>query len=357
MSSAGEQLARLLALVPWLRAHPGVDPERAAEEFGITTDQLEADLNLLIVCGIPGGQHGQLFDIEFWADDPDEAATGTDNVDADASGLVRLGPSITVHDAQSLDRPMRLGQNEAVSLQLGLNLLRTLPGGFDRDRLDALAARLEAVAGDAWAGAEGVVTLEPLAEPDTEVVSTIEAALSQGKRLDLTYLVPSRDEVTARQVDPVRLALVDGRQYLVAWCRSAQDWRHFRVDRIVSAAVSAERVEAHAHAVAQAPAQVSYQPDAQALSVVLEVAPSARWITEYAVVDRLEAPSATGVARVELSTASLDWVAQLVLRAGGGAVVIHPPELAAIVARRAQTTAQAQRSGQPVQASAAADSA
>jgi proteasome accessory factor C len=343
MSSAGEQLARLLALVPWLRAHPGVSPQEVADEFGISTEQLEADLNLLIVCGMPGGQHGDLFDIEFWAGE----ANDTEDSDQDDDGPVRLGTSITVHDAQNLDRPMRLRPDEAVSLLLGLNLLKALPGRFDRDRLEALSARLEAVAGDALAAVDGAVTVAPLSQPDPELQATLEGALSRGHRLDLDYLVPSRDEVTTRQVDPVRLALVDGRQYLIAWCRSAQDWRHFRVDRIVRATETEAPTEPHEHDVTTPPARVSYTPDADAHRVVLDLTPAGRWIAEYAVVDHVTEPSTPGVTRVELSTASLPWVAQLVLRSGGGARVVEPVELADLVVARANAALTAQQAGEP----------
>jgi proteasome accessory factor C len=342
MTSAGDQLARLLALVPWLRAHPGVDPQQVADEFGITTEQLEADLNLLIVCGIPGGQHGELFDIEFWADDADD----TDGDDLD-EGPVRLGTSITVHDAQSLERPMRLRPDEAVSLQLGLNLLKALPGRFDRDRLDALSARLESVAGDALALVEGAVNVAAVAEPDETLLTTLEGAITRRHRIDLEYLVPSRDEVTNRQVDPVRLALMDGRQYLVAWCRSAEDWRHFRVDRIVRATENSASVESHDDGAVTSPPRLAYVPESDALTVTLDLAPGGRWIAEYAVVDHIDEGLQPGSIRVQLSTASLPWVAQWVLRAGGHAEVVDPPALAELVASRATAALAAQRSGQP----------
>ena len=48
-------LSRLLDMVPWLLAHQGVPLEDAAAEFGVSTDQLVADLELLFVCGTPAG--------------------------------------------------------------------------------------------------------------------------------------------------------------------------------------------------------------------------------------------------------------------------------------------------------------
>ena len=56
--SATSRLSRLLDMVPWLLAHQGVPLEEAAAEFGVSTDQLVADLELLFVCGTPGRDAG-----------------------------------------------------------------------------------------------------------------------------------------------------------------------------------------------------------------------------------------------------------------------------------------------------------
>lgn len=52
--TAATRLSRLLALVPWLLANDGVTLAHAAEHFGVSAEQLEKDLFLLIVSGFPG---------------------------------------------------------------------------------------------------------------------------------------------------------------------------------------------------------------------------------------------------------------------------------------------------------------
>jgi proteasome accessory factor C len=329
MSTAGEQLARLLALVPWLRARPGVAPQVVAEEFGITLEQLEADLNLLIVCGVPGGQHGELFDIEFWSEDDDETAD-----------RIRLGPAITVHDAQNLDRPMRLGPDEAISLLLGLRLLGELPGIVDRERIAALSARLEAVAGDALAEVEGSVRIGGIDTVDPAVLQAVEQSLAQRRQLDIEYLVPSRDEITTRTVDPERVVLIDGHRYLLAWCTTAQDRRHFRVDRIVRATVSDSVAVEHPQD-SRTDTRPAYKADPDDVRATLLLQPEARWIVEYAVVESvIENPD--GSSTVTLSTGSIAWLARLVLRAAGSAKVLEPPALTKAVLDLAAEAAQAQ---------------
>ncbi len=49
--TATARLARLLTMVPWLLNRQGIDVQQAADDLGVSVDQLEADLNLLFLCG------------------------------------------------------------------------------------------------------------------------------------------------------------------------------------------------------------------------------------------------------------------------------------------------------------------
>ena len=56
-------------------------------------------------------------------------------------------------------------------------------------------------------------------------------------RCTCRYYVPGRDETTERDVDPMRLLLVEGRSYLEAWCRRVEGVRLFRLDRVAEVAL------------------------------------------------------------------------------------------------------------------------
>ena len=53
--TAPDQVARLLALVPYLLAHGEVRLDDAAAHFGTDADQIEKDLRLLFMTGVPRG--------------------------------------------------------------------------------------------------------------------------------------------------------------------------------------------------------------------------------------------------------------------------------------------------------------
>ncbi len=204
------QFARLLALVPWLAANSGVSVADAAAHFGITADQLMADLGSVITSG---ADDWTLFDIQYWED----------------------GGGIEVIDALDLDVPLTLTPDEGFALIVALNALAAVPGGADSGELASVTAKLAAALGR-HAPAPGALAVR--VDLPEEVVGPVERALAAGRAVDLTYLGAVRDEVTHRVVDPLGVVVVDGYGYLRGYCRSAGGLRMFRVDRVRAIEVS-----------------------------------------------------------------------------------------------------------------------
>jgi proteasome accessory factor C len=159
-------------------------------------------------------------------------------------------------------------------------------------------------------------------------------ALDRRRALHIRYYTPARDTISQRTVDPMRLLLVEGRSYLEAWCRSVEDVRLFRLDRIEHVTTLDEPAMPPPQA---RPADVSgglfrAQPDQQV--AVLTLAPDARWVAEYYPVDEL-IEGEGGAATVRMRYAETEWMVRLVLGLGADVVVRNPPELAEAVAQRA----------------------
>lgn len=302
MSSASDQLARLLTLIPWLVTHPGVSKESAAETFGITVDQLERDLELA-ACAEVGRDTLASLDIDYWDDE------------------------ITVLDAQTVDRPMQLRVDEAVTLLVGLRALAAVPGLADRDVVDQALAKVE----EAIGSAAGTITdAAPRGGGErAQVTATVQEALRSGHRVRLEYWTPARDEVTAREVDPMRLVAVGTAGYLQGWCHAVEAVRTFRLDRVVSAEIldepSSPPPQASLSDVAQAGGPWTAGPED--VLVTLDLAPHARWVVDYHPVESA-VDNADGGLRVALRTPELAWARRLVMRLAGGATVVAPVELA-----------------------------
>src|SRR5260370_36704784 len=60
---AGSRLRRILALIPWILTHPGVTISDLAHRFDIPERDVEADLELLPMCGLPPYTADRLIDV------------------------------------------------------------------------------------------------------------------------------------------------------------------------------------------------------------------------------------------------------------------------------------------------------
>ncbi|MCP2342607.1 helix-turn-helix transcriptional regulator [Actinomadura rupiterrae] len=298
------RLARLLALVPYVVNRDAVALDEAAAAFGVTEKQLIDDLNML-------------WCVELRAPDP-----------YCPIDLSYEGGEITVTEAESIARPLRLKADEAAALLVALRMLAGLPELHDRDALSRLIAKLEAAAGAA-AQAAGKVAVE-VVETRGDTLARLRAAVGGRRRVHLTYYVPTRDENTERDVDPMRLLVVEGTTYLEGWCRRAEAVRLFRLDRITDLAVldvpadvpdEAEPIDVDAGL---------FRPSPQDEAVTLELTPRGRWVA-----DSYPCESVTelgeGRLRVVLRTPDTRWVRALALRLGDQGRVVAPAALAGAV--------------------------
>ncbi|MEB3367158.1 helix-turn-helix transcriptional regulator [Saccharopolyspora mangrovi] len=309
MTSATQRLPRLLALVPYLLSRPGIPIADAAADFGVTPQQLRKDLELLWMCGLPGYGPGDLIDLSFDSD------------------------SITVTYDAGMRRPLRLTASEATSLLVALRALAETPGVPDSDAVQRTLAKVENAVGKARPSGV-VIGLGAEEAVDPDVRRSVQSAATGGKALRIRYYTASRDEISERTVDPMRLLLVDGRSYLEAWCRSARGVRMFRLDRIDDARQLDEPAQPPSEA---EPTDVSaglFQPAPDQRVAELELEPDVRWVAEYYQVDEVtELPG--GRARVRMRYADHAWMARLLLGLGGQATVLSPAELGSDVRQRA----------------------
>lgn len=307
------QLSRLLALIPWLLARPGVGVEETAREFGVTPAQLRKDLELAFLCGLPGHMPDDLIDVQL------------------------DGDRIVVSNADTIARPLRLRPDEAIALLVGLHTLAAVPGLHARGALDRATAKLERAAGDA---ADAVRRITVSVEADPELAGVLASAVADGHRVRLRYYVPARDEVTDREVDPMRLLVVDGRAYLEGWCHLAEDVRLFRLDRVESAQVLTTAADVPEAARERDLAEALFLPGPDDLRVVLDLSPPARWVVDaypYEAAEDLD----DGRLRVTLRAGDARWLERLLLRLGGTATVVEPPSVARDVVATARAARQA----------------
>lgn len=188
---ANSRLARLFDLVPFIVKHQGIPIAELAEKFQISVEQLEKDLWLLYMCGLPGQTPLELMEIEF------------------EDGYV------SVRNADELKAPRSLTQIELASLVIGLEILISQGISGAEQLKNKLASKLSTE-----------ISYQP-AKSDL-YLPEIAQAIQQNKVLSIIY------NGKAREVIPFETYTEDRTSYLRAFCKSAEDRRTFKISKIES---------------------------------------------------------------------------------------------------------------------------
>ncbi len=300
MSTSAEQVSRLLALVPYLQAHPDADLAETASAFGVTPRRLMADLEVLWFVGLPGGMPGDLIDIDMDA--------------------VESQGRISLTNAEYLSRPMRFTIDEVTSLIVALRAVREVTGGAAGEAVDSALAKLSTVAGAQASRRVGFT----VATSESAIRERLVEAIAGGRAVRLSYDGLTRAETTRPIVEPHRLSVRDGYVYLEAWSRKRNDWRTFRLDRIADVEPADGGSGDHGDPPAFDAGWLEVR--AEAALVGITVTDQARWISEYYPVRSVA--RVAGGWQVQLLVADPAWLRTLLLRLGPSVLAVDPPQAA-----------------------------
>ena len=162
------RLQRMLALVPWILAHPGSTLPELAERFEIDELELEQDLELLPMCGLPPYTADRLIDV--W-------------VGEDGAVSIRL--------AEYFDRPLQLTPAEGLALLAAGRALLAVPGSDPDGPLATALGKLERAI-----GATGGVAVHVGA---ADHLDALRNAADAREQVELEYYSFARDEMTDRK--------------------------------------------------------------------------------------------------------------------------------------------------------------
>ena len=293
------RLRRLTVLVPWVIAHGEPTVEDVCARFGITEEELTADVELLMVCGLPPFTPGDY--IEAFLEDG----------------------KVSIWTGQALERPPRLTRDEALALLVSGRAIAAVAGDDEgplRSALDKLAKALAPTDAEFVTGLADRIRVE-LDAPGSELLPVLGDAIEGRRRLRMTYFSAGRGEMTERVVEPMLVLQDRGAWYLIAHDAGAE--RTFRVDRIRDLAPTGDTFEPPAgFDPAAYEGGLSLEPGPGDTRVVLSFEPEAAWLAEVLPAER------TGEDRLELRTSRLGWLVPLLLAAGTHARVLEPAELA-----------------------------
>jgi proteasome accessory factor C len=298
----GPRLQRVLALVPWILAHPGVTIAELATRFEVPERELERDLELLPMCGLPPYTADRLIDVSV----------------IDGGVEIRL--------AEYFERPLRLTPAEGLALLAAGRALLAVPGSDAEGPLATALAKLD----DAL-GAPGSLAVDVGASDQLE---RLQEAAAADERVEIDYYSFARDEMTTRVIDPWRVFHAFGTWYVAGWCHRAVGERLFRVDRVRAVRDTGEHFDPATRG-ADELRDLVYHPSPDDPRVTLRLAPAAAWVVESHPHE-----SATqrrdGSWEVVLAVSEPAWLERLLVTLGPDATVTAPAEMVTLGASAAR---------------------
>ena len=203
VETAGKRALRTMDLIPFIVENPSCSIRSLAEKFSVSEDQIEKDLQLIFLCGLPGYTPYELIDIVL------------DN------GIV------TVIEPQVLDKPRKFSKSEMVVIVLGLRILSEL---YPADSIQML--KLEKLIAKISALVPIYVSKQTGKSLNSSLLKDLNRAINQSLSLDIEYSSVSKDEITKRNILPLELYLLNGSMYLRAVDIAQSAERVFRADSI-----------------------------------------------------------------------------------------------------------------------------
>ena len=206
VENAALRAIRLLDLVPYIVAHPGISITELAKEFSISRNDVLKDLNLLFLCGLPGYTPLELIDISF-----DEE-------------------SVVIRDPQNLAAPRNLNESEALIARIALAALEESTPKTSAAYLQIIALR-EKIA-KAFSSSIPASAVTFTLDKERATLEAIESAIKQELDLEMTYNNVTKDSSSKRSITPISIIAEDKRTLVSAYCHSAKALRTFNLAQI-----------------------------------------------------------------------------------------------------------------------------
>ena len=292
MSDATGRAIRLLDLVPFLRANPGMNIKEIATEFKVSVSEIVSDLDLLMVCGLPGYTPLELIDLS------------TDE------GFV------TLRDPQNLEYPRNFTIHELLILKIALSALLVDSPPMLHSEIASLISKLDHQMPN-QISSEGILFV-----PDNilNLRRIGEEALVKNQQVEIAYRNDTKDELTNRKISLIREYESEGEYFWEAWCHLANAKRTFNLEKISSATLSMD------------PSSIGdLSGEGSALTVRLRIKQKSQFFARHQnILKQTEEPEI-----YEARIYQREWLVREILSAGETATVIAPSDLKVQVKKRA----------------------
>ena len=293
--NAAQRALRTMDLVPYILENPGISTIELAAKFSVTQKQIEKDLQLIFLCGLPGYTPYELIDLTF------------------EDGIV------SIIEPQVLTKPRNFSSNEMVVIKLGLEILREINVN-EPNKLDKISTLLQKVHKET--DQDSVLLAKEISS--SPYYSVINTAISQRKQLSIEYQSVSKDQLSTRLIVPYNISMLNGNLYLSAYDMDRQSDRVFKLD-LISKCEIGERTELNSVKSTSIDHIVELMVDVKLTNFIERN-------TSIIVDQRL---TADGI-KVTLKVNNLEWISRAVISYAPNINVISPIALSEMIEQRAK---------------------
>jgi len=291
--NAAQRALRTMDLVPYILENPGISTIDLAAKFSVTQKQIEKDLQLIFLCGLPGYTPYELIDLTF------------------EDGIV------SIIEPQVLTKPRNFSSNEMVVIKLGLEILREINVN-EPNKLDKISTLLQKVHRET--DQDSVLLAKEISS--SPYYSVINTAISQRKQLSIEYQSVSKDQLSTRLIVPYNISMLNGNLYLSAYDMDRQSDRVFKLD-LISKCEIGERTELDLVKSTSIDQIVELMVDVKLTNFIERN-------TSIIVDQRL---TADGI-KVTLKVNNLEWISRAVISYAPNITVISPIALSEMIEQR-----------------------
>ena len=298
-------VARMLALVQWVKTHPGQSFDSLASHFGVSPQQIRKDVDSL---SLVGADHVPWQGLDFDFADLHDG-------------------KVTLNHAGGLANQLHLDELDREVLALALAALEAGPWNTYAHQLSQLLQLNPNI----QAGMQGAGTTAP-----DQVFPTVLEALTAGRSLKLSY-VDAAGVSSQRNVDPWWLVSDGALLTLVGYCHGARAKRRFRLERISALSLGGQVRKAAPSPNTSADKRRRSRSQSwgrAAQTATLRIRPSGIWLTQVARAKQV-IYNQDGTISVEIIGRSQAWLESVVLRASSELIAVEPATLLEKVSVRA----------------------
>lgn len=295
------KLERLISIIYKLLNHDVLSATTLAEEFQVSQRTIYRDIDVLCAAGFPVVSY-----------------QGTNG-------------GYGIMDGYKMDKSL-LGSYDVASL---ITVLNSLSSVFEDERAQGTIERLQTIEPE-HRTPNMAVDLETR-RTDLGVLPLLRSAIMQRNLVGFDY-INARNERRTRELEPLRLHFKFGNWYVYGYCRSRQDYREFRLSRMLNILLMPDTFGPH-HEAPEKTGSGQKNWEGQVEEVVVRVSPGAlaEVMDQFHQAEKQFHDDGSMTVRIPVyQPLCARWLWSILLSFGGGAEVLEPPQLRGIIKEQLQ---------------------